>query len=177
MGGGDSESAAEAHAACPFVRSPSHVTLFLFAVVMPAKYIADGTGRDTDIRRDPVECFGKNLYKSEPRLITRMGNAGCAIPRQRAIGVTADGCAIPALGGIRGGAGFERPDRFIRVPQAAYPAVVNRFSTMKEIVQDAYVGSVRVPPELAISGYQGFKPRIPPGVTEWDEVSGSMPEH
>ena len=81
------------------------------------------------------------------------------------------------MGGIRGGAGFERPDRFIRVPQAAYPAVVNRFSTMKEIVQDAYVGSVRVPPELAISGYQGFKPRIPPGVTEWDEVSGSMPEH
>ena len=38
-----------------------------------AKYSADGTGRDTYIRRDPVECFGKTLYKSEPRIPTRFG--------------------------------------------------------------------------------------------------------
>ena len=137
---------------------------------MPAKYNADGTGRDTYIRRDPVECFGKNLYKAEPRLITRMGTAGCAIPRTRGapIGET------DPVGGHNGGHGFERADRFIRVPQAAYPAVVSRYSTMKDLVQDAYVSSQQQPGlGNHVSGYTGFKPRCPPGSTEWVEVSGA----
>ena len=80
-----------------------------------AKYNADGTGRDTYIRRDPVECFGKMMYTSEPRLITRLGAAGSHVPRERGkrLGETDE------VGGhLGGGGGFERPDRFLRCLRA-----------------------------------------------------------
>ena len=142
------------------------------AVVMPAKYNADGTGRDTYIRRDPVECFGKNLYKAEPRLITRMGNAGCRVPRQRGAPL---GETDPVGGNKGSGFAFERPARFIRHPVAGYPAEINQYTTMKDLVQDAYVTSQQLPGHLNhISGTTVFKPRCPPSVTEWAEVSGGM---
>ena len=37
------------------------------------KYDADGSGRDTYIRRDPVDCYGKMLYKPVERIPTRFG--------------------------------------------------------------------------------------------------------
>jgi len=48
-----------------------------------AKYNADGSGRDTYIRRDPVENYGKTLHYKEARLVTRFGAAGSVIPRDR----------------------------------------------------------------------------------------------
>lgn len=135
---------------------------------MPAKYNADGTGRDTYIRRDPVECFGKSLYKAEPRLITRFGEAGSKVARERGrpVGET------DPVGGHHGGMGFERPARFLRPTAESYPVPINRFSTMKEVVQDAYVSTSQQPGYLNhISGYQGFKPRCPPNSVGWVEVS------
>ena len=46
-------------------------------------YDADGSGRDTYIRRDPVECYGKQNYKANPRIPTRFGarRAPAALPR------------------------------------------------------------------------------------------------
>ena len=49
----------------------------------PPRYDADGSGRDTYIRRDPQECFGKTLYKSAPRIPTRFGAAGSVLSRDR----------------------------------------------------------------------------------------------
>ena len=138
---------------------------------MPAKYSADGTGRDTYIRRDPVECFGKNLYRPEPRLITRFGAAGSHVPRERG---RRPGQVDP-VGGDIGGLGFERPDRFLKPKAQSYPVKVTQFSTMKELVQDAYVTSSEMPGHLNnISGYSGFQPRCPTaniGSAEWAEIS------
>ena len=49
----------------------------------PPRYDADGSGRDTYIRRDPQECFGKTLYKTAPRIPTRFGAAGSVLSRDR----------------------------------------------------------------------------------------------
>ena len=136
-----------------------------------AKYNADGTGRDTYIRRDPVECFGKNLYKAEPRLITRMGAAGSAIPRIRPKKLGQE----DPVGGHLGGGGFERSDRFMPEKATTYPIAVNRFTTMKELMQDCHVSSGQMPGHLNhVSNYAGFQPRCPPatvGSAEWAEIS------
>ena len=136
-----------------------------------AKYNADGTGRDTYIRRDPVECFGKNNYKTDPPVVTRMGASGSHIPRERGrpLGQT------DPVGGANGGGGFERPARFLRPKAESYPVEVKHYSSMKEILQDAYVTSQQTPGHLNhVSGYSGFQPRCPPshmGSAEWAEVS------
>ena len=52
----------------------------------PPRYDADGSGRDTYIRRDPTGCYGKTLYKSEPRIPTRFGAAGSVLTRDRHTG-------------------------------------------------------------------------------------------
>lgn len=49
-------------------------------------YHADGTGRDTYIRRDPVVSYGKREYRVPPAPITRMGTAGATLSRDRATG-------------------------------------------------------------------------------------------
>ena len=49
----------------------------------PPRYDADGSGRDTYIRRDPQEVHGKALYKTAPRIPTRFGSAGSALGRDR----------------------------------------------------------------------------------------------
>ena len=56
------------------------------ATHLPARtdYIADGTGRDTYIRRDPVATYGKQNLRPEYSTISRMGTAGSAIPIDRA---------------------------------------------------------------------------------------------
>ena len=142
----------------------------LALIPQPAKYNADGTGRDTYIRRDPVECFGKNNYRTEPPVITRMGAAGSHIPFERPM---KPGQLNP-VGGDNGGEGFGRPDRFLRPKADAYPVEVKRFSTMKEIVQDAYVTSGESPGHLNhVSTYAGFQPRCPTsgkGSSEWTSV-------
>ena len=138
-----------------------------------AKYNADGTGRDTYIRRDPVECFGKSMYKTEPRLVTRFGASGSAMPRHRGFGYA--GFAPNSVGGENGqGYAFSRPDRFLRKPSESYPVEITQYSTMKEVVQDAYTSSQQRPGYLNhISGYQGFQPRCPPanvGTADWTDV-------
>ena len=112
------------------------------------------------------------MYTSEPRLITRLGAAGSHVPRERGkrLGETDE------VGGhLGGGGGFERPDRFLRPKAEEYPVELGRFSTMKEILQDAYVTSATTPGPLNhISGYTGFQPRCPPaayGSAEWAEIS------
>ena len=136
-----------------------------------AKYNADGTGRDTYIRRDPVECFGKNLYRKDPPVITRMGAAGSAIPRERPRKVRQE----DPVGGVNGGMGFERPARFLRPKPEDYPIEIGKYSTMKEIVQDAHISSQHMPGHLNhISSYAGFQPRYPTaevGSASWAEVS------
>jgi hypothetical protein len=135
-----------------------------------AKYNADGSGRDTYIRRDPVECFGKQQYKAEPRLITRMGEAGSVVSRERG---RKPGETDPVGGPHATDITFARPQRFLRRPEFGYPVEVSRFSTMKEIVQDAHVGFTPLSDSKKISSYQGFQPRCPPnmGAAEWTTVS------
>jgi len=141
--------------------------------VMPAKYNADGTGRDTYIRRDPVECFGKNMYKSEPRLVTRFGQAGSVVPRERG---RKPGETDP-VGGSHP-TEFTRPARFLRAASDSYPVEVSKWTTMKELTLDAHVSS-SLPGHLNhISGYQGFQPRTMPsglGSTEWIDVGPPPP--
>ena len=91
-----------------------------------AKYNADGTGRDTYIRRDPVECYGKTLYKPEPRLVTRFGAAGSVLPRDRP--------RHPGKPDLVGGPNkpVEKPPRYLSRPaNVPYPVKVTKFSTMK----------------------------------------------
>ena len=139
-----------------------------------ATYNADGSGRDTYIRRDPVECFGKNLYRAEPRLITRMGQAGSAVPRERP---RAPGQTDP-VGGPNGGFPFERPARFLRPKVEEYPTEIKHYTTMKEAVQDAFVTAQQMPGHLNhISSYAGFQPRCPTAVNgsaDWTEVSSGV---
>jgi len=143
--------------------------LLLCAGQPPSKYDADGTGRDTYIRRDMTACYGKMEYKSEPRLITRFGEAGSRVPRERAAPL---GQTDP-VGGKYGGTGFERPDRFIRPAAEDYPVPVQRYTTMKDLLQDAYVEpkpDSRV--QRTVSGYTGFKPSS--SHAEWAEIQHEM---
>merc|ERR1719231_565655 len=137
-----------------------------------AKYNADGTGRDTYIRRDPVECYGNSLYKTEPRSVTRFGAAGSAVPVERP---RVPGQLDPIGGHLGGGEGFGREARFLRQKEYAYPIEVAKFTTMKELTLDAHVTSQQMPGYLNhISSYQGFQPRCPPahvGSAEWATVS------
>ena len=98
-----------------------------------AKYNADGSGRDTYIRRDPVECYGKSLYKTPAPVVTRFGAAGSVLPRDRP---KRPGATDP-VGGESGVA--ERPARFLRKPHGGYPIEVAKFTTIKELLQDACV--------------------------------------
>ena len=131
-----------------------------------AKYNSDGTGRDTYIRRDPVECFGKAMYKSEARLVTRFGAAGSVVAREK-------GCPVgetDPVGGHNGGIQWEKPARYLRTASQAYPVAVSQYTTMKEITQDAFVSSQQHPGAArGVSGYTGFKPRYPTG--EWAQLS------
>jgi len=136
-----------------------------------AKYNADGTGRDTYIRRDPVECFGKMQYKPEERLVTRFGAAGSAVPRQPG----PKPAAFDPVGGPKeSGFDFSRPARFIRPPAESYPVSVGHYSTMKDIVQDGYVSLGQAPGTRdSVSGYTGFKPRCPAalfGSSSWTDI-------
>ena len=139
-----------------------------------SKYNADGTGRDTYIRRDPVECFGKNLYRAEPRIPTRMGAAGSAIPREGPKKLDRED---PIGGHLGGGGGFERPARFLKPKVEGYPIECTRFSTIKELVQDVYVSKQQMPGHLNhVATYAGFQPRCPPanvGSANWAEVTSS----
>ena len=140
-----------------------------------AKYNADGTGRDTYIRRDPVECFGKTLYKSEPIIPTRFGASGSALPRDLQTR-KGNGGVLDPVGGPNGAGAFERPARFLRPKVYEYPVEITHYSTMKQVVQDAHVAPQEAPGHLNhIASYQGFQPRCPPtaivGSIEWATVS------
>ena len=82
------------------------------------------------------------------------------------------------MGGVNGGGGFERGDRFLRPKVETYPVEVNQFTTMKELLQDCHVPSQR-PGHLAhVSGYTGFQPRCPTanvGSADWVSVRCSAP--
>lgn len=137
-------------------------------------YHSDGTGRDTYIRRDPVEQHGKHLYKEEPRLITRFGASGSALTRDRHSGHAGfhPGERDNSVGGPNGVA--ERAARFLRAPSDTYPVEISKFSTMKEIMLDLHVQGA-VPKHSdhrsQISGYSGFVPRCPiaadPEASQW----------
>ena len=142
---------------------------------LPAKYNADGSGRDTYIRRDPVECFGKQQYKTERIPITRMGEAGSHV--QRLYGKKPgplvggpSGEAFAPVGGKNGESAFQRPARFLPPKAESYPVPVTRFSTMQQIVQNGFTGrGVELPGHgNNISGYQGFKPNCAPSNTGGD---------
>ena len=97
---------------------------------MYSHYAADGSGRDTYIRRDPVEVSGKNLYKAEPRLITRFGAAGSALPRDRHAGY--GGFVEEEHYNVGGKSGKEeKPKRFLKVQEQSYPVEIHHYSTMK----------------------------------------------
>jgi len=123
-------------------------------------YLADGTGRDTYIRRDPVEQHGKQNYKAEPRLITRFGASGSELPRDRHSGHAGFHPGERAhVGGVCGMP--ERPANFIRRSDAPMPNV-GHFTTMKELMQDAHVSTGQMPGRNHhISGYTGYQPRYP----------------
>lgn len=162
------------HARVDVLRLGTHARAVgcIFCAAPFAKYNADGTGRDTYIRRDPVECFGKSLYVPEPRLVTRFGAAGSAVSRERG---RKPGETDP-VGGPNTAPDFSRPARFIRPKSDEYPVEINQFTTMKEMLQDAHVSSQQPPGyNQHISSYAGFKPRCPPahmGSAEWNDVGG-----
>ena len=140
-----------------------------FAAPTSAKYDADGTGRDTYIRRDPVNCFGKQLYMPEQRLITRFGAAGS---RTSSATTNAGGKTSEDVGGVTGGFDFARPARFLRPKVESYPVEVKHYTTMAQLIQNANAPATGGPP--TISGYTGFKPRNPTAVegsAEWTDVS------
>lgn len=143
-------------------------------------YVADGTGRDTYIRRDPVEQHGKHLYKAEPRLITRFGAAGSALTRDRHSGHAGfhPGERDNSVGGQNGAAHFDRPARFLRVPSDTFPIEINKFSTMKQITLDSFskppASGARSHHHSQISGFAGFIPRCPiaadPEASKWIDL-------
>ena len=137
-----------------------------------AKYDADGSGRDTYIRRDPVAAYGKSLYKPEPRLVTRMGAAGSAIPRGR----PRKPGELDEVGGPQNsGFPFERPARFLPPKPEGYPVEVTHYTSMNELIQNAFVANkdtVAATAPKRASGWQGFHPRCPPavGAANWATV-------
>ena len=146
-------------------------------------YLSDGTGRDTYIRRDPVEQHGKHLYKAEPRLITRFGATGSNTRASRHTGHVGfhpgerDGeGGANSVGGPNGVA--ERPARFLRVPSDTFPVTINKYSTMKEITLDAFskppASGFRSHHHSQISGFSGYVPRGPiasdPEASKWVDL-------
>lgn len=98
---------------------------------LPAKYNADGSGRDTYIRRDPVECFGKSLYKAEPIIPTRMGAAGSHVERPygKKPGPLVGGPRgdeFAPVGGQHNDDAFKRPARFLPQKAESYPVEITR---------------------------------------------------
>lgn len=128
-------------------------------------YVADGTGRDTYIRRDPVEQHGKHLYKEDPRLITRFGAAGSVLTRDRHSGHAGfhPGERDNSVGGPNGVA--ERPARFLRTPSQTFPVQITKFSTMKELTLDAFCKPPAAGPRSShhsqLPGFCGFVPMGP----------------
>ena len=156
----------------------------MLSTAMPAKYNAEGTGRDTYIRLDPVECFGKAQYKTEPRFVTRFGAAGSALPRQLQMRTQNGGQPDPVGGYNETAAAFDRPARFLRPKIHEYPVEISHYSTMSQIVQNAHVAHApqQSPGHLGhVSGYTGFKPRCPPvnteGSVEWATVRATRHLH
>lgn len=89
-----------------------------------------------------------------------MGASGSHIPL--AAGFRKVGQTDPVGGHLGGAQGFGREDRFLRPKAQAYPVEIGRYSTMKEVTQDAFVTSQQMPGHLNnISGYTGYKPRCP----------------
>ena len=120
------------------------------------------------IRRDPIEVNGKQNYKTEPRLVTRMGTAGETVSRWR----SAPPGEVDPVGGHNGdGFAFARPARFSQKATVAYPVTVERYATMNDLTQDAYVTAPQHPGYAAqISGTTYFKPRCPPEKTEFAAI-------
>lgn len=127
-------------------------------------YISDGTGRDTYIRRDPQEQYGKQLYKSEVPRITRFGTAGETLKSDRHTGHAG---FRPGKHEDVGGHGSisERPARFLKPPPDAFPMHFSKYFTTKEVTLDAYarppIDPSRSNLQTHISGYSGFIPRGP----------------
>jgi len=141
-------------------------------------YHADGTGRDTYIRRDPVEQHGKANYQAPPRLITRFGAAGSTLTRDRHSGHAGfhPGERDNSVGGPNGVP--DRPARFLPVPSDTFPIKISKFSTMKEITLDAFSKPPATGPRALynsqISGFSGFVPRCPiaadPDASKWTDL-------
>mmetsp|Transcript_45010 Transcript_45010/g.74702 ORF Transcript_45010/g.74702 Transcript_45010/m.74702 type:complete len:163 (-) Transcript_45010:250-738(-) len=136
---------------------------------------ADGTGRDTYIRRDPVACYGKQLYKSAPREVTRFGTAGSAIPSERHTGYMGHiQNSSDMVGVVRGQQLLPDVPRD-PPPEPTFPIEVNKFTTMKELMQDRCVTGSTMPGHLEhINGYAGHQPRNPDPVDEvarWQPLS------
>lgn len=143
-----------------------------------ALYHSDGTGRDTYIRRDPVEQRGKHPDASEQRQITRFGAAGSALTRDRHSGHAGfhPGERDNSVGGPNGVP--ERPKRFLRKPSDTFPIAINHYSTMKEITLDAFskapANGAKATAKTQISGFSGFIPRCPiaadPDASKWTSL-------
>lgn len=154
----------------------------------PPRYDADGSGRDTYIRRDPTGCYGKTLYKSEPRIPTRFGAAGSVLTRDRHTGYCGYTLGAPdtaeydegyggRVGGESGGGLKVVQARYLMPVPPAFEVEVKHFSTMKDILMDRMAGMApggkpvgsqgpldeRGFPQARghIAGYSGFQPRCP----------------
>ena len=147
------------------------------------RYGADGSGRDTYIRRDPQECFGKQMYKPEVRLVTRFGTSGQTLARDQSTGY--QGFEHNKHDNVGGAGGVtERPARYLQPVPAGLtdakgePFKLTPYVTIKELVQDRKVqkensSRAGVPlPRGHVGGYSGFQPRVPPADTaEWVRVT------
>ena len=142
-------------------------------------YIADGTGRDTYIRRDPTATYGKVDYRPEQRVITRFGTSGQELPRD--LSVRYNGFRPGQrneVGGLNPAQEFSRTDRFLNTKTATeFPVAVTKYTTMKEICQDRMVTAQRMPGHLNhIAGYKGFQPRAPQEAATWQSTAASATE-
>jgi len=154
-------------------------------LVPKVPYDADGTGRDTYIRRDPVYTNGKTLYKPEVPSVTRFGAAGSRLPSESRTGFqghvpgardeigldsdAVDGSAIDAVAAQTLG----------RTPvEPKFPIEVGKYTTMKELMQDRHVTDCTMPGHLNhIASYKGHQPRNPSpaeNVATWQKMS-TMP--
>ena len=163
------------------------------ATNLPARtdYIADGTGRDTYIRRDPIATYGKQNMRPEYSTISRMGTAGSAIPVQKPQQYNGfQPGERDVVGTHDGTTEFKRTEAFLQpVPlglhvgakpkhsadAAAFPLEVNKYTTMKEITQDSAVSTQQLPGHLGhVTGYSGFQPRCAPDAgADWANLDHS----
>ncbi|KAL1526977.1 hypothetical protein AB1Y20_015666 [Prymnesium parvum] len=142
--------------------------------MLPPKptYVADGSGRDTYIRRDPQEQHGKNLYKPKSVTVTRFGASGCRLPSDRHTGYAGfhPGERDNSVGG-RNPVISERPARFLpdKPDGETYPSLaplsISKYTTIKELTIDAFskppANGARSNHRSHISGFSGFVPRAP----------------